>query len=184
MVMLNGTQELDTEVRRLSKFSGGCRCGRIKVQLIAREGSGSIPRVCKCDFCTKHAAIMLCIPDGLMILEIPDQVDTQRKGSGITEFHVCPDCDVFVAATRPDRDKLLGAVNLRIVERSQFLGRPTPIEFDHETVSNWQAGNRLTWMPVLIASQHIAKPVYEIQSTEVEAGWPGILSNDDVGSTG
>jgi hypothetical protein len=104
-----------------------------------------------------------------MILEMQDKVDTHRKGSGITEFYVCPNCEVFVAATRPDQDKLLGAVNLHTVERGQLLGRPIPIDFDHETAGNWQSRNRLAWMPVLIASQHIARPGYEAQSPEAEA---------------
>jgi hypothetical protein len=144
MVMSSNAGELDNDPPRLSKFSGGCHCGRIKVQLIARAGSGTISRVCSCGFCRKHAAIMLSVPDGLMVLESPARADTYRIGFGITEIHVCADCGVLVAATWSDHDKLLGAVNLNVVERGKFLGQPAAVDFDHETVNERQTRKRLT----------------------------------------
>jgi hypothetical protein len=153
MVMLRDTQEQTSGEIRLGKFSGGCHCGYIKVQLIARNGAGSIPKARSCGFCTKLDALMLSVPDGLMILELSVRPVAGGQRSGITEFHICPSCGLFIAATWSDEDRLLGAVNLHAIERSEFLDQPVPLDFDHEPFGDTRTGRRLPWMPAHIASR-------------------------------
>lgn len=163
--MLWDTHEHTASDTRLGKFSGGCHCGCIKVQLIARNGTGSIPKACTCGFCTRHSALMLSVPEGLMILELPVRPVDGGMGSGITELHVCPSCGVFVAATWSDENRLLGAVNLHAIEHGEFLGEPAPVDFDHEPFGDTRARRRLTWMPVHIASRHAVPLTHNAAST-------------------
>jgi hypothetical protein len=147
--MLGGADEPEKDFTRVSRYSGGCNCGRVRVQVLAREDSKFISKACSCGFCRGHAAVMLSAPDGLMLLGLPPRADTYNCGFGITEFHVCGNCGVFVAATWPDGKTLLGAANLLAIEHS-YLDRPLAVDFDKETIAERQARKRQTWMPATI----------------------------------
>jgi hypothetical protein len=94
---------------------------------------------------------MLSAPLGIMILELRARADTYRIGFGVTELHVCPECGVFAAATWSDQDRLLGAANMHVMERSTFFGKPVPVDFDHESTDERRHRRRHSWTPTYIS---------------------------------
>lgn len=98
-------------------------------------------------------AVMLSVPGGLMILEVPERADTYKVGFGITEYHVCRECGVFVAATWSDEDSFLGAANLNAIKVIGPISQPVWVDFDSETVSERRLRKRQTWTPVCVMPQ-------------------------------
>lgn len=79
-------------------------------------------------------------------------MDTYRLGLGMTDFHVCHQCGVLVAATWEDRESAMFAVvNSRTLDIGEgFLLAPVTANFDGEGMEDREARRRKGWTPASI----------------------------------
>jgi hypothetical protein len=132
-------------------FQGGCHCGDISVTLSTEKPISDLrPRACQCSFCRRHAAAMISDPGGEMNLAT-NSADTSpyRFGLGITDFHVCTRCGVFVAATWEDTNgDTLGVVNIHALSNTDVFMAPELISFEGESIQQREERRRRNWTPV------------------------------------
>jgi hypothetical protein len=134
-------------------FSGGCHCGSLGVRLrTTLAPSELVPRRDSCGFCLRHAARVISDPKGWLEIAAPPEATPYRFGMGITDFHLCPRCGCFVAASWADGDHLFGVVNVNALdERDAFSVAAAITDFDAETLAEREARRRRGWTPGRLA---------------------------------
>jgi hypothetical protein len=134
-------------------FEGGCHCGAIKVRFTTDQPAASlVPRADQCGFCRKHNAAVISDPAGHLDITIAERAGAAyRFGFNITDFHLCNQCGVFVAATGIGDDELRGVVNIHVLQdREQLAQSPMTVSFDGESVVDRQARRRVHWTPASV----------------------------------
>lgn len=79
-------------------------------------------------------------------------IDIYKLGLGITDFHVCQNCGVLMAATWVDSDgSVFAVVNVRALDdAAAFTAEPLKANFDGENLAEREARRRAGWTPALI----------------------------------
>lgn len=111
------------------EVSGECHCGNIRIQLgLPNTPGGYNPRVCDCDFCTRHGAAYISDARGYLRLRIadPQQTGTSRQGDELAEMLHCSRCDALVGATYRGNGQILATVNARLIKGTAF-GAEQPV---------------------------------------------------------
>lgn len=139
--------------RAMTDHAGSCHCGRITMTF----STGIVPedfvaRADQCGFCQRHCAMAIADPAGSLVVRLPvDAPMPYRFGLGITDFHVCDRCGVWVAATWRDGERLYGVVNVPALdERARFATAPVAVDFDDEDVAAREARRRANWTPARV----------------------------------
>ncbi|MGC3981875.1 MAG: hypothetical protein QM808_11485 [Steroidobacteraceae bacterium] len=107
----------------MSKASGGCHCGNIKIDLdLSVDVFTYHPRACDCDFCRMHGAAWLSDAQGSMRVRIKDSNErgAYRQGSGQAEFMLCRTCGVLVCVMHRVGEQLHAAVNTKVLSGIEF----------------------------------------------------------------
>ncbi len=131
-------------------FEGGCHCGAITVRFsTAQPADVLVPRADQCGFCRKHNAAVISDPAGRLVVTVSERAGpSYRFGLGITDFHVCKGCGVFVAATRLDGNAVFGVVNLySLDDGAPFSQLAEKVSFEGENTAERQARRRVRWTP-------------------------------------
>lgn len=131
---------------------GGCHCDSIKVVFETALDPHALPlRACQCSFCRRHGGITTSDPAGRFIIEVrePEQLQRYRFALGITDFLICRTCGVYVAATMESDNRILGVLNVNVLDEREPFARPTtPMEYGEEAVEDREARRAKVWMPV------------------------------------
>ncbi len=130
----------------MGKINGGCQCGNVTVEA---ELSGAFetynPRVCDCEFCSKHSAAYLSDAQGSLVIAIANESDVSRyrQGSKTAEFIVCKQCGVLVAICHRTSEALFATLNVRALDRKFEFGREQPVSpkqlASDEKAKRWRA---------------------------------------------
>ncbi|MGD9811906.1 MAG: hypothetical protein AB7U35_11320 [Sphingobium sp.] len=134
-------------------YRGSCHCGRYAVVFSSALGPEAFtPRADQCGFCRKHNQAAISDPAGDVEIMLPaDAPPPYRFGLGITDFHVCDRCGVFVAASWSDDDALYAVVNYRALDDlAAFTQAPVAIDFEGEDLAAREARRRKGWTPARI----------------------------------
>lgn len=134
-------------------FEGGCHCGAITVQFTTElPNDALVPRADQCGFCRRHHAAVISDPAGQLDIRIAAQAGAPyRFGLEITDFHVCKQCGVFVAATGVDDDPLRGVVNIHALDgRDALTQPPVAVSFEGEDIAERRARRRVRWTPASV----------------------------------
>ena len=86
-------------------INGGCHCGNITLCFNISSTFDELPiRACQCSFCRKHNVRATADPNGELEVYIKDKskLSKYRFGLGITDFLVCKECGIYVAAVMVD----------------------------------------------------------------------------------
>jgi hypothetical protein len=137
----------------MPSYTASCHCGRIRASFHSeRDPSELVPRADQCGFCRRHGAMVISDPGGRLELTLLDDAPAPyRFGLGITDFHLCDRCGVFVATLWHGSDGCFGVVNLPALdERRRFRAAPISVDFEGETVAEREARRRLDWTPARI----------------------------------
>ena len=129
---------------------GGCHCGALTVEHETALGFNDIPlRECQCSFCRRHGALTTSDPKGYLHIEAaPGSANRYRFGLGITDFLLCAECGVYVAATMETDGALTAVLNVPGVGLPGFEGRtPSPMIYDEETPAERVERRKARWMP-------------------------------------
>ena len=140
----------------MNTFAGECHCGALTVRFsTVRNEEDLQPRACDCTFCLRHGAAYLSDCAGRLEIVAPADC-VYRFGFRITDFHVCKNCGVLVAATwRDEGGALFGVVNLHALEKADsFVRTPLGTSFDQERQRDREGRRRAHWTPaVLVLSE-------------------------------
>jgi hypothetical protein len=136
----------------ITTLRGGCHCDSIKVVFETTDDPSALPlRACQCSFCRRHGGITTSDPAGRLVVEVrqPDQLQRYRFALGITDFLICRTCGVYVAAVMEMEGRVLGVLNVNVLEeREPFARPPTPMEYGTEAAADREARRAKVWMPV------------------------------------
>jgi hypothetical protein len=133
-------------------FAGHCHCGAIRVEMTTALAAHELPlRACQCSFCRRHGALTTSDPEGRLHIEAtPGSVNRYRFGLGVTDFLLCAECGVYVAATMEVEGRLTAVLNLAGVGLPGFEDRtPTAMIYDDETPEDRTARREGRWMPAI-----------------------------------
>ncbi len=136
----------------MTEFAGHCHCGAIRVELTSALTAGELPlRACQCSFCRRHGGLTTADPKGRLHIEAaPGSANRYRFGLGVTDFLICAECGVYVAAMMEGEGGLTAVLNVRGVDLPGFEGRtPDPMIYDDETPDDRVARRAGRWMPAV-----------------------------------
>ena len=139
-----------------STLRGGCHCGAVRVELeTGIDPSALALRACQCSFCRRHGGVTTSDPAGRVRIEVsnptnrPEQLQRYRFGLGITDFLICRTCGVYVAATMETHGRVLGVLNVNVLDdQAPFTRSAAPMEYGAESIEDRQARRAKVWMPV------------------------------------
>jgi hypothetical protein len=84
--------------------TGGCHCGRVRFEVIARENMDVAE--CNCSICAKVAYLHLIVPAGrFKLLQGSEWLTTYTFNSGVAKHLFCSNCGVksfYVPRSHPD----------------------------------------------------------------------------------
>lgn len=128
----------------MNTYIGQCRCGQTTFKIKLPETLDQYcPRVCDCDFCTTRKIFYISDPKGKLEIESSIPLQIQRQGSQKAGFLTCSHCKSVISATFQFDNKLLGALNSKMLIDSSLLKKPiiiSPKALDsQEKVNRWQA---------------------------------------------
>jgi hypothetical protein len=136
----------------MTELTGHCHCGAIRVELTTARAAADLPlRACQCGFCRRHGALTTSDPAGRLHIEAtPGAANRYRFGLGVTDFLLCAECGVYVAATMEGDDGLTAVLNVAGVALPGFDGRqPSPMIYDEETAEQRVERRAARWMPAV-----------------------------------
>jgi hypothetical protein len=136
----------------MTELAGHCHCGAIRVELTTALAVDDLPlRACQCSFCRRHGGLTTSDPNGRLHIEAaPGAANRYRFGLGITDFLLCAECGVYVAATMETDAGLTAVVNVRGVDFPGFADRvPDPMNYDDESADGRVARRADRWMPAV-----------------------------------
>lgn len=132
-------------------LTGHCHCGNIRVGFETRYTPADLPlRVCQCSFCRAHGAVAATDPRGRLTITVnkAEQLTRYRFGLGITDFLVCANCGVFVAALMEIDGRHYASLNTNTLElRAQLHHLPQPVDYSGETAVARRARRERHWTP-------------------------------------
>ncbi len=133
---------------------GGCHCGNLSIVFETSRDPSALPlRACQCSFCRRHGGVTTSDPEGRLVVEVrrPEQLQRYRFALGITDFLICRACGVYVAATMEADGRMLGVLNVNVLDEQGPFRRPAePMQYGAEKVEDREARRTKVWMPVEI----------------------------------
>lgn len=134
-------------------FLGACHCGALRAAFDTALPADQIQvRACQCSFCRRHGARTVSDPEGRLHLTFaPQAAERYRFGSGVTDFLICRECGVYLAAVMEVEGELFGVLNVAGAGIEAFADRaPDPVVYDDEAPAE-RAQRRLgRWMPATL----------------------------------
>jgi hypothetical protein len=132
-------------------FEGRCHCGALGfIFRTPHQPEQWNVRACQCSFCRGHGARTTADPDGSITLEIADasKVKRYRFGTRSTDFLVCGECGVYVAALISSSLGQFATLNINTIRAPLNAPPPEPVSYDAESVEQRQARREQRWTPV------------------------------------
>ncbi|MBM85826.1 MAG: aldehyde-activating protein [Rhodospirillaceae bacterium] len=136
--------------------TGGCHCGNLSVVFHGSKPFEELPvRACQCSFCRKHNVRATADPQGSLeiIVEAPAKLSRYRMGLGITDYLICADCGVYVAATMedPEKSRTLATCVVNALDIAPgCVAEPQPTVYDGETAVSRLERRRQRWMTAVV----------------------------------
>lgn len=140
-------------------FTGHCHCGNLHFEFETRHSPETLPlRTCQCSFCRSHGALAATDPQGRVVITADDPAKLRRYrfGLGITDFLICANCGVYLAAVAEIDGRSYASLNANALERRAELRQtPQPISYEGESADKRRARRAQVWTPAeVIAGAH------------------------------
>lgn len=133
----------------MQTYLGGCHCGALAYRYsTALLASAWEVRACQCSFCRAHGGLTTSDPAGTLSLSANDEsaLERYRFGSGITQFWICRNCGVYVAASMEG----FGVINVRALKPSPAdLPEPIAMQYGQESTQGRRERRVARWTPLL-----------------------------------
>ncbi|MGB0496416.1 MAG: aldehyde-activating protein [Kangiellaceae bacterium] len=112
----------------MNKYSGQCQCGQTKVVIsLTRSLDQYSPRLCDCHFCVARNISYLSDTEGELDIRTSASLEMQHQGSNQADFITCNNCQTVIAATYQIENKLIGALNSRLLSDFKQLQQATVV---------------------------------------------------------
>ena len=132
-------------------FTGHCHCGNIRFEFETGFAPEHLPlRACQCSFCRAHGAVAATDPRGRVVITADDPAKLRRYrfGLGITDFLICANCGVYLAAVSEIDGRWYASVNANTLEiRGELRQEPRPVEYQGETAAERRTRRKQGWTP-------------------------------------
>ena len=138
----------------LHTFEGQCHCGALGFVLrTSIEPEQWAVRACQCRFCRGHGARTTADPNGSVTFRIadPSKLKRYRFGTRSTDFLVCGECGVYVAALISSSRGQFATLNINAIGVPLATPDPNPVSYDGESIDQRQARREQRWTPVVDA---------------------------------
>jgi hypothetical protein len=135
----------------LHVFEGRCHCGAVGfIFRTAQEPAQWTVRACQCSFCRGHGARTTTDPNGSVTFQITDasKLKRYRFGTRSTDFLVCAECGVYVAALLTSSRGQFATLNINTIRVPLSAPEPEPVSYDGESIEQRQARREQRWTPV------------------------------------
>lgn len=132
-------------------FEGRCHCGAIGFVFRA----STVParwtvRACQCSFCRGHGARTVSDPEGSVNFQIKEaaKLTRYRFGTRSSEFLICGDCGVYIAALLTSNSGQFATLNINTIRPSLDVPEAVPVSYDGESAEQRQSRRKQRWTPV------------------------------------
>ncbi len=138
------------------RHEGRCHCGNLTVTFETAQDAGGIAlRDCGCSFCRLHGVTAVTDPAGRLELRVgnPDLVSRYQFGLRASEFYLCRQCGVYVAAVATIDGATYASLNANVLDdRAAFTQPPQPVDYGRENAVERRARRRRAWTPATVRS--------------------------------
>ncbi|MGZ5171020.1 MAG: GFA family protein [Burkholderiales bacterium] len=135
----------------LHAFEGRCHCGAVAFTFRTSQ----LPerwsvRACQCSFCRAHGARTTADPDGSVTFHVADasKLRRYRFGTRSTDFIVCGDCGVYLAALLTSRRGQFATLNINTIRTPLDVPQAQPVSYDGESLEQRLSRRERRWTPV------------------------------------
>jgi hypothetical protein len=132
-------------------FEGRCHCGAIAFTFRASQPPRQwTVRACQCSFCRAHGTRTVSDPSGSVTFRLPDpsKLRRYRFGTRSSDFLVCSDCGVYVAATIATDNGQFATLNINAIPAPLDVSEAVPISYEGESTEQRRARREQRWTPV------------------------------------
>lgn len=137
------------------RHTGRCHCGNVTVTFETAQDPAQIAlRSCGCSFCRLHGVTAVTDPAGHLEVRVghPDLVSRYQFGLRASEFYICRQCGVYVAAIATIDGARYASLNANVLEdRAAFTQPPQPVDYGRENAVERIARRRRAWTPAAVS---------------------------------
>lgn len=134
-------------------YSGRCHCGALSYAYeTAVPPRNWAVRACQCTFCRAHQALTTSDPAGSLAFQIHDgrRLVRYRFGLRVTDFLLCAECGVYVAAAITTPRGRYGIINVNALQAiPPGIPAPRPMAYEGESESERTARREARWTPII-----------------------------------
>jgi hypothetical protein len=132
-------------------FKGRCHCGAISFRL--RTGQSPAQwnvRACQCSFCRAHGARTFSDRQGSVAFRFADPAKLRRYrfGTKSSDFVVCGECGVYLAAVVTSANGQFATLNINTIGGLTGVPEATPVSYEGEAVQERKSRREQRWTPV------------------------------------
>ena len=135
----------------LQAFEGLCHCGALSFSLrTVQPPARWNVRACQCSFCRAHGARTVSDPSGSVTFRFASGAKLRRYrfGTRSSEFLVCGDCGVYIAALLTSRKGQFATLNINTIRGSLYAPGAVPVSYDEESIEQRRSRREQRWTPV------------------------------------
>jgi hypothetical protein len=133
-------------------FEGRCHCGAIGFVFRASQSPDKwTVRACQCTFCRGHGARTVTDPKGSITFQIsePSMLKRYRFGTRSSDFLICRDCGVYVAAVITSSKGQFATLNINTIRVPLEVPQAVPVSYDQENAGERLSRREQRWTPVV-----------------------------------
>jgi hypothetical protein len=135
----------------LHAFEGSCHCGAVAFTFRTSQ----LPerwsvRACQCSFCRAHGARTTTDANASVTFHVADasKLNRYRFGTQSTDFIVCSDCGVYVAALLTSSRGQVATLNINTIRTPLNAPQAQAVSYDGESVEQRRTRRERQWTPV------------------------------------
>lgn len=137
----------------VATYPGRCHCGDVAYSWRTAIAPRDWPiRACQCTFCRRHGALSVSDPDGSLEFRIarPETLIRYRFGLRITDFLICGNCGIYVAACMDSPRGKIAVISVNTLDPvPEGLPAPKPMNYDGESTGDRETRREQRWTPVI-----------------------------------
>jgi hypothetical protein len=132
-------------------FEGSCHCGAVAFTFRTSQ----LPerwsvRACQCSFCRAHGARTTTDANASVTFQVadPSKLSRYRFGTRSTDFLLCSDCGVYVAAVLTSSSGQFATLNINTIRTPLNAPQAQVVSYDGESVQQRRTRREQRWTPV------------------------------------
>jgi len=132
-------------------FEGRCHCGALGFTFrTSRPPDQWAVRACQCSFCRGHGARTVSDPKGSVTFQIIEasKLSRYRFGARSSDFLICRDCGVYVAALLTSGNGQFATLNINTIRAPLDVPQAVPVSYEGESDEQRLSRREERWTPV------------------------------------